>query len=288
MTPGKFTEPNYKCKVIGADEEEYVWLTYANSEDELCTRLEGHEYEILEISDYDFSEWKKKAVAATQGVIDDFNNGKKLEFISKLWNVLKLHLFELFANKCAYCEAKVLHVASGDVEHYRPKKKVTENSHHPGYYWLAYDVSNYLPTCEKCNRVRGKRNHFPVKNDVYAYSQEDIKNEVPLLLNPYDHVPDEHLFFTPGKDDTYFGTVEGRTEEGITSVKCYNLKRAMLTEKRREEQESVENELLRAMTKGDSAKFTHIWKEMQEGRREFSAAALSHARSWWKQWNNTG
>ena len=40
-----------------------------------------------------------------------------------------------YNHKCAYCER----VTKADVEHYRPKKKVSEDADHPGYYWLCYE-----------------------------------------------------------------------------------------------------------------------------------------------------
>jgi len=63
-------------------------------------------------------------------------------------------LNELYLDKCAYCESKYLATSWTDIEHYRPKSK---------YYWLAYEWSNLLPTCPKCNRL--KNDEFPIIND---------------------------------------------------------------------------------------------------------------------------
>jgi len=60
----------------------------------------------------------------------------------------------LFHNKCAYCERIEY---KPDVEHYRPKKKVTgsqRNNH--GYFWLCYEWTNLLPACRDCNSGNGK------------------------------------------------------------------------------------------------------------------------------------
>jgi uncharacterized protein (TIGR02646 family) len=63
-----------------------------------------------------------------------------------------------YHNKCAYCER----LCKADVEHYRPKKGVKEDSAHGGYYWLCYEWTNLLPACVKCNRDGGKHTKFPI------------------------------------------------------------------------------------------------------------------------------
>jgi uncharacterized protein (TIGR02646 family) len=225
-----FKEPNYKCKVSDRQGEQYEWLAYANSESELRQRLEEGGYSVISISEYDFKEWVAKAAVATQEAIDAHARGEKPKFKSSIWSELKLHLFELFDRKCAYCESWVLHVVPGDVEHYRPKRKVEEEPLHPGYYWLAYDFNNLLPCCPKCHQARAKMNHFPVRG-FCAYCPEDFDKEEPLLLNPYKDDPAQHLYFPPGEEDTYFGTVEGITDAGEKSVEIYHLNRADLVER---------------------------------------------------------
>src|SRR5262249_341553 len=109
-----------------------------------------------------------------------------ISFNQKIWKELKWHLFELFHDKCAYCENKPLAGYPGDVEHYRPKGKVDEDESHPGYYWLAYDETNLLPSCSLCNQPRrAKLTHFPVKG-AHSRDARKLAAEVPLLLNPYD------------------------------------------------------------------------------------------------------
>ncbi len=57
--------------------------------------------------------------------------------------------------KCCFCESKIQHVMSGEVEHFRPKGGVRQRRSdpldRPGYYWLAYDWSNLLLSCQSCN-----------------------------------------------------------------------------------------------------------------------------------------
>lgn len=116
----------------------------------------------------------------------------------------RLHLTYLF--KCAYCET----FYKSDIEHYRPKKAVT-NTHHDGYYWLCYEWTNLLPSCPKCNREGGKQNKFPVigtrvlgpscdaKGNILTTaniaSQPPLLTEHPFLLHPEIDNPDEYLGF---------------------------------------------------------------------------------------------
>ncbi|HLP61522.1 MAG TPA: hypothetical protein VK186_21955 [Candidatus Deferrimicrobium sp.] len=280
MISKKFFEPNFKCRAVDCSGQECIWLTWAGSEDELRLELKKFEdigYKIKGIEEYAFNQWREKAKENTQKAVEAVNNGEKPEFNQEVWGQLKEHLFELFHGKCAYCESKLLHVASGEVEHYRPKRQVSENPGHPGYYWLAYDVDNLLPCCEKCNRTRGKQNHFPVKVS-HAYSPEELHKEEPLLLNPYFHQPSEHLKFIPGtmgngKDDKVLGTVEGITEIGKTSIKIYKLNRFDLVDARKKELESIEA-AFGCFAFSNWAKLREIIEEIRSGKRPYSAAGI--------------
>ncbi len=74
---------------------------------------------------------------------------------SNCYKESRAKLEEQFNGKCAYCETKYLATSDTWIEHYRPKSD---------YYWLAYEWSNLLPTCTKCNR--SKSNKFPLINEA--------------------------------------------------------------------------------------------------------------------------
>jgi uncharacterized protein (TIGR02646 family) len=59
---------------------------------------------------------------------------------------------------CAYCGS---HTNGLDVDHFRPKGMLKDDEAHGGYWWLAYDCSNYFLGCPTCNRYR-KGNSFPL------------------------------------------------------------------------------------------------------------------------------
>ncbi|MDE8740550.1 hypothetical protein PZA20_01745 [Pectobacterium polaris] len=122
----------------------------------------------------------------------------------------------LFNKKCAYCESNYSAVSVMDVEHYRPKGGVNECPGHKGYWWLALDWDNLLPSCIDCNRSRGqkkvvlnpdgtvyvtlknensgKENSFPVDGGYFAMQESDDHHlEKPLIINPCQMEPDKHL-----------------------------------------------------------------------------------------------
>ncbi|MDA7881355.1 hypothetical protein N9A94_03545 [Akkermansiaceae bacterium] len=157
---------------------------------------------------------------------------------------VKLALDRLFHGKCAYCESHYASIHPMDVEHWRPKGEVTRREGElifkvmkPGYYWLAAEWTNLLPSCIDCNRQRrhhefvppegddlliidehtldtspqdrdealevvkrGKKNLFPVKGDDYPRTPEafEAKPDVPMLLNPCEDKPEKYLKYIEG------------------------------------------------------------------------------------------
>lgn len=112
-------------------------------------------------------------------------------------NDVKERLKEDQHEKCAYCETTLV----GDfapVEHYRPKTQYKEDdgSEHLGYYWLAYDWTNLLCSCDKCNSVARKGDLFPLRDPSKRDIQnKDISQEEPLIINPAEVDPKDHINF---------------------------------------------------------------------------------------------
>jgi uncharacterized protein (TIGR02646 family) len=110
-----------------------------------------------------------------------------------------------YYHKCAYCER----ITKADVEHYRPKRGVSEDKNHPGYYWLCYEWTNLIPACITCNREGAKHNSFPILgkriySPVFDFtrvldkvsikaSNPPLIEEIPCLLHP--EIDDTELFF---------------------------------------------------------------------------------------------
>lgn len=134
--------------------------------------------------------WEEQARQA----LDDVCNGRcSVNDRSQIWRDLKDDLARLSHDKCWYCEAK--QERSDDaVDHFRPKGRVNEANGHPGYWWLAFDKSNYRYSCTFCNSRRknpttgntqGKGDHFPITDEnarAQKIGEED--NEECLLIDP--------------------------------------------------------------------------------------------------------
>lgn len=152
-------------------------------------------------------------------------------------------LLEIYHHKCAYCETKEF---APDVEHYRPKKSVTEATDHPGYYWLCYEWSNLVPACHFCNARQGKRNRFPLINennrviaptflpngdlDEEACKAENVSllDESPFLFHPEVDDPSPHFKFNT------VGKIEGidDAERAEKTIEICDLNRQMLLYRR--------------------------------------------------------
>ena len=82
---------------------------------------------------------------------------KKFEIKSSIYGhvTVKDQLIFDQHEKCCFCEADFTANGYGDVEHFRPKSGyqtvVKGPLIKPGYYWLAYDWSNLLFSCQVCN-----------------------------------------------------------------------------------------------------------------------------------------
>jgi uncharacterized protein (TIGR02646 family) len=150
-------------------------------------------------------------------------------------------LERLCERKCAYCEAPAPASTSWDVEHYRPKGRVSERADHPGYYWLTYVWENLLLSCELCNRRRkdrptweqaepgttsGKGDRFPLADEATRamHPGADLAAEARLLLDPTQDDPEEQLTFNL----TGHALAREGSPMGSTSIDVYHLNRRRL------------------------------------------------------------
>lgn len=129
--------------------------------------------------------------------------------------------------KCCFCEAKFLDNSYGDVEHFRPKgayKKAGANKlTYPGYYWLAYEWSNLMFSCEKCNRSF-KKNVFPLSNEntrkPFHNHPNALEDEENLLIDPSAEDPRDHIVFNEEVPIAVNGS-----NKGTKSIEAYGLER---------------------------------------------------------------
>lgn len=182
---------------------------------------------------------------------------KNMTFRAYTHDEVKDQLNFLFGHKCAYCESDIGSVMPVDVEHFRPKGGVISPAgdlRFPGYWWLASKWENLLPSCIDCNRSRwqrvgkvkfkrGKENLFPLSGGAsHARDEAGIAGEQPLLINPAEDHPSDHL------QHCYVTLPDGRKEsvvqpiidaagaedpKGRASIDTYGLNRDRLAVSRR-------------------------------------------------------
>lgn len=242
------------------------------------------------------SGWKK-VQKAREKILDTINRGEipPSRDFKNLWSEYK-HLFcqAQFEGKCAFCETRISAAQPGDVEHYRPKTAVCEplspgnrddsggqspgRAHgpesHPGYWWLAYEWTNYLYSCATCNRT-WKRNSFPVRDPRGTMEPGVEFAEAPLLLNPFQTDPEPHLAFDE------FGQIHGLTEEGeITIDRCGLDRQSLINERFRVAQNF--DELVAMLGEGllTPEGFDRLVAKLCTDDAEYAALARSLSAQW--------
>lgn len=153
-------------------------------------------------------EWCEKAEEITELLkkSENYDSRKKLiKNNQKIWKDIKKWLINLSDGKCWYSEAKEI-VSDYHVDHFRPKNSAKEldGTIREGYWWLAFNWSNYRiagsicnsPHCSADGDTRGKADFFPLKKgSPVANSPDcDLEDEIIYLLDPTD--PDDPLLLT--------------------------------------------------------------------------------------------
>jgi uncharacterized protein (TIGR02646 family) len=262
-----------------------------------------------EISDEEGAKLIALAKAKREKLIQAFGEDPKPQIDDALYKRYKEYLLKAFNDKCAYCEAVIPAAQPGDVEHFRPKGRVVDEQfkpvrvrydkwgeiNHPGYFWLAYEWKNLLPSCIDCNRYRlhgeggaGKADRFPVAGFRASLPGEEDQEE-PLLIDPTLADPSEHLEFFPD------GKVRAKTKIGEETIDNIGLNiRESLVSERAAAYDAARNAielLLQMNTWTDAQREARLREQVNgtwEGRRAYSAIgrlALEHVRQAWRRRN---
>lgn len=138
-------------------------------------------------------------------------------------------LARLFHSKCAYCERRLPDKSLVNPGHFRPPKGALGDDgwYLDHYWWLFFKWTNLLPICAECAKMRGTR--FPVlgpRAEICA-GETSLGEELPLLLNPCEDDPAQHLRF-----DTQ-GKLAGISERGRQTITVFGLNRSPLLKARR-------------------------------------------------------
>jgi len=204
----------------------------------------------------EFDAWCKRRNSARERLLDAWLEARskasqegvfKPSFNEDLYKDFRqVFLFKAFYQKCAYCEVNHSDGSPVQVEHYRPKGAVTENREyikHTGYFWLAYEWWNLLPSCAHCNTKHtdpsgqshpGKLNEFPVSGerilapcDDPDHWQDELVGEGAVLVNPYFDDPVKHIGFDPAT-----GAAIAKSPRGKATIDICDLNRPALRDKR--------------------------------------------------------
>jgi len=258
----------------------------------------------------------------------DFNFKRR----QTVWAGIKKFLLEhVFHQKCAYCETQTEQFYY-EAEHYRPKGEVTVDAdpalplyrpltedeqgaqiEHPGYFWLAFDWMNLVPSCKSCNGPGGKMSQFPVRQThillkrlkpeeagaltpppypsptwpgmYYLRTEQLDQLEDPLLLHPYMDKSDDprrHIRFDHKGIEYAFEN----SPKGHQSIKVFRLDKDTLRRKRADAQRKASNLLFGAYKQYMEVELMspeESWSkarsqvcEFEEGKEQFCAAALDY------------
>lgn len=234
----------------------------------------------------DFRERTREARRAVEQAIEA---GVAPEFDDGPWQAYKPVFFTAQHRKCAYCEASLANHDS-HLDHFAPKSEVWELSPEAadrgreiepglpnirgrkparkagGYWWLAYEWSNYLAVCATCNS-KWKQCYFPVAADPRCLPPTPDVPEQPLLLNPFDHRnPWRHFRF-----DAFGQVVEAvESKHGRATIDTCGLDRESLRLMREGQARDADNyarklmELLREDSDESRELFTWVLENLCE------------------------
>ena len=143
----------------------------------------------------------------------------------------------VYFDKCCYCEGTLGAQSAFVVDHFRPHGPVSGVDGRRGYFWLAYEWSNLLCSCEQCNKKKGSR--FPLADERMRLCEPDeiqanwradgqvLLAENALLIHPEIQDPEDHLDVGPD------GTLNAKSLSGETTRDICDLNRDGLVRERK-------------------------------------------------------
>lgn len=192
------------------------------------------------------AEWRKSAADAlvdlnAKVTLDDKKAYLRSQKAIGIWRSFYNNLPDGFKNKCWYCEAEEIR-SDMPVDHFRPKGKVEESAHHEGYWWLAFDWTNYRCACTFCNSRRnfeetqgGKGCHFPIFNEAgrATSSADNYNDEQPAILDPCNPEDDRLIWFdSDGVPEPISGANNEEVQKVNNSKEIFHLHESKICRKR--------------------------------------------------------
>lgn len=176
-----------------------------------------------------------------------------------LWAALKQEMANLSAGKCWYCESRE-NRSDLAVDHFRPKNGVKECALHCGYWWLAFEPSNYRFACDFCNSLHenenagkslGKSTHFPLLDEGTRVFDPTgrLDDEQEALLDPTQPLDPGLLgFLDDGTAVPQYSKDASAlfNKRAVVSIDVYNLNDVRICEERRAIANEIKLQVARA------------------------------------------
>ncbi len=150
---------------------------------------------------------------------------------------LKEWMLKLSKDKCWYTEVK--HGADyPEIEHFRPKKntkKEDSSKANDGYYWLAFNLTNYRLCKPMPNRKKGT--FFPIVDESKRAKccDECHLDEIPIFLDPLSSNDTLLLSFNDiGEPEPAIGCTTLQKKRVNLTVKRFGLDHNLLNRRRKE------------------------------------------------------
>lgn len=214
------------------------------------------------LADDRYQDWLATAQVHLQNIQNLDHAGRSAYFARNGdWSSLYDVLSALSFNKCWYSESPE-GASEFEVDHYRPKNRSKQKDgtilSPDGYWWLAYEISNFRLTGSLVNRRRrdrfnaseevlGKGDYFPLNlvDGQLIDANGDLDYELPYLLDPLVFHDTTLLGFD--KDGKPIPTAEDGTfeyERAEISIDFLGLDHTPLNRQRKQVWENCENEIV--------------------------------------------
>lgn len=234
---------------------------------------------------------------ATLAALSETERGGFIDANGDAWSYLRPALWRIGYLKCWYSEA-ILQAGEGQVEHFRPKKRLW-GARHSGYWWRAFDWENLRLAHVTVNirredyitgEMAGKGCYFPLCNNAQrANNLLDEQNEEPLLLDPIKPNDCKLLCFDTdtGKPLPRFLAEEDELKfrRAKASIDFYHLDEGTWNYRRKDLMDDVSvlcDLILDAKVVGDLEKEDRLMNELIidyiDPRAEFSSAVMQVVR----------
>jgi uncharacterized protein (TIGR02646 family) len=175
-----------------------------------------------------------------------------------IWRELKQHLNRISHGKCWYSEVLIADTDL-EVEHFRPKGKISKAATpHRGYWWLAFNHNNLRLASPLVNKrrtdarqgdVQGKGSFFPLLDETNRVPDDslpprDTRHERPVLIDPCNGADVMLLDYSieRGKVSERFTVDQNeiRFKRAKASIEFYHLNEGTLIKKRKGLQVRIE------------------------------------------------